>query len=186
MKYALIVALVVLPSALASGQDDASCKAYFQVLWAKAGTPGLRVGLDASQQGWWESEGHKKYAGLCLNGSVTSSDKPRFLVILSNSKSIGPTPGISTVVYGQKFSDLRGTAPKEWIYHPRWNVASVTILTISYTGGLELPPVYLAPGKLALRVMWPDSAKALEAAVKYLVQEPVFSANASGGRSASN
>jgi hypothetical protein len=185
MKHAVIIVLAMLAPLAAFAQDESSCKAYFQVLRAEAGTPGLRVGMDSGQKRWWENKGRKKYPGLCLSGSVTSFDKPRYLVIWSNSKSIGRSTVAPDEIYSQKSNALQGTAPMEWIYRPRWNVATVTILTISYDVGLELPPVYLAPGKLAVRILWPDTSKVLEAAVKYLAQEPMFAWNTSGGLSAS-
>ena len=89
MKHAVIIVLAMLAPLAAFAQDESSCKAYFQVLRAEAGTPGLRVGMDSGQKRWWENKGRKKYPGLCLSGSVTSFDKPRYLVIWSNSKSIG-------------------------------------------------------------------------------------------------
>jgi hypothetical protein len=167
-------------------QDEASCKAYFQVLRAKAGTPGLQPGMDSGQKRWWESTGRKKYPGLCLSGAVTSNEKPRYLVIWSNSKSIGRSTVPPEQIYGQRSNTLQRTAPKEWIYQPRWTVASVTILTVSYDNSLELPPVYFAPGKRILRMLWPSSAKVLEAAVKYLNQEPAFSLTTSQRRIASD
>jgi hypothetical protein len=186
MKYAVVVALAMLASIPALAQDQASCNAYFQVLRAEAGTPGLRVGMDSGQKRWWENAGRKKYPGLCLNGAVTSADKPRYLVIWSKSKSIGKSSVTPNQVYGEKSNAVQGTAPTAWIYQPRWDTASVTLLFVAYDGSLELPPVYLAPGNLTLGVLWPNSAKVLEAAVKYLAQEPVFSLSTSKGRSAGN
>jgi hypothetical protein len=182
MKYAILVAIAMLAPLGAFAQDDASCKAYFQVLRAQSGTPGLRVGMDSRQKSWWENTGRKKYPDLCLNGSVNSGDKPRYLVIWSKSKSIGRSTVAPNEVYAERSNALQRTAPKEWIYQPRWNIASLTILNVSYDGGLELPPVYLTPGNLTLRVLWPNSVKVLEAAVKYLDQEPVFSLSTSPDR----
>ncbi len=180
MKYAVIVSLAMLASIPAVAQDQASCKAYFQVLWTEAGAPGLHLGMDSGQKRWWKDTGRKKYSGLCLNGAVTSADKPRYLVIWSKTRSFGvftvnSAGGQSSVapdeVYGEKPSAVQGTAPTEYIYQPRWKIASVTILNVAYDGSLELPPVYLAPGNLKLGVLWSDGAKVLEAAVKYLSQE---------------
>jgi hypothetical protein len=182
----LAMAAVMIAPKPVSAQDEASCKAYFQVLRAKPGTPGLQPGMDSGQKRWWENTGRKKYPGLCLSGCVTSNDKPRYLVIWSNSKSIGRSTVPTDQIYGERTNTLQRTAPKEWIYQPRWNVASVTILTVSYDNGLELPPVYIAPAKRMLRVLWPSSAKVLEAAVKYLDQEPEFSLTTSQRRIASD
>jgi hypothetical protein len=179
MKYAVVVALAMLVPLAAFAQDSESCKAYFQVLRAQSGTPGLRVGMDSGQKRWWENTGRKKYPGLCLNGSVNSGDKPRYLVIWSKSKSIGRSAVAPNEIYAEKSNTLQKTAPKEWIYQPRWDIASLTILNVSYDGGLELPAVYLAPKKLTLGVLWPNSTRVLEAAVKYLAQEPVFSLSTS-------
>ena len=156
MKYLTILsvttmAVVMFAAKPVFAQDEASCKAYFQVLQAKAGTPGLQPGMDSGQKRWWESTGRKKYPGLCLSGAVTSNDKPRYLVIWSDSKSIGRSTVPPEQTYGERSNTLQRSAPKEWIYQPRWTVASVTILTVSYDNGLELPPVYFAPGKRVLR-----------------------------------
>lgn len=174
MKIAAVCALVLLGCTSSFAQDQSSCKAFFQVVRAQAGSPGLRVGMSDGQKKWWDDDGAKKYPGLCLNGSVTESDKPRYLVILSKSKSIGSGTVSSSDVYGQPASALQGTAPTEWIYQPRWNVASVTIAYITYDGLVEIPPVHFAPSD---RDAWlfPDNRKVLETAVKFLVQEAVFS-----------
>lgn len=174
--------MAMLATVAAFAQDQAACKAYFQVLRAQSGTPGLRIGMDSGQKRWWENTGRKKYPDLCLNGSVNSGDKPRYLVIWSKSKSIGRSTVAPNEVYAERSNALQRTAPKEWIYQPRWNIASLTILNVSYDGRLELPPVYLAPGNLTLKVLWPNSVKVLEAAVKYLEQEPVFSLSTSPDR----
>lgn len=180
MKYVVVVALAMLPWVPAAAQDQASCKAYFQVLWTEPGTPGLHLGMDSGQNRWWQHTGRKKYPGLCLNGTVTSNDKPRFLVIWSkrrsfaffwlNSSSEGSTVD-SNQIYGQRSNALLATAPKEYIYKPRWDVTSVTILNVAYDGTIELPPVYLAPKNLKWGVLWSDGAKVLDAAANYLVQE---------------
>jgi len=184
MKYAVMFALVMLASIPATAQDQASCKAYFQVLSTEAGRPELRLGMDSGQKRWWEDTGRKKYPGLCLNGAVTSNDKPRFLVIWSKPRSfaffsVNPSSEGSAVnsneIYGQKSNALQATAPKDYIYKSRWDVTSVTILNIAYDGTLELPPVYLAPKNLKWGVLWSDGAKVLDAAANYLVQEPVLS-----------
>jgi hypothetical protein len=180
MKYALIMALAMLPWATAAAQDAASCKAYFQVLWTEPGTPGLHLGLDSGQKNWWQDKGRKKYPRLCLNGTVTSNDKPRFLVIWSKARSFGPFSVNSSSkgaavgpdeIYGQKYNALLAAAPKDYIYKERWDVSSITILSIAYDGTLELPPVYLAPKNLKWGVLWSDSAKVLDAAANYLVQD---------------
>ncbi len=111
MKSFVLVALAMLVSVPALAQDQASCKAFFQVLQANAGTPGLRTGLDRAQKKWWESSGQKKFPGLCLNGSVMSGDKPRYLVIWSKSKSIGQASVPPNEVYGQMASALQATRP---------------------------------------------------------------------------
>lgn len=173
MKIFVFVALGMLTSMPALAQEQSSCKAYFQVLRADAGTPGLRTGLDAAQKKWWENKGQKKYSGLCLNGSETAGDKPRFLVIWSKSKSIGQTSPPPNEVYGQTAGAIQATAPTTWIYQPRWDQASVTIVNVVYDGSLMLPPVYFETDQ-HVWVIVPSSRKVLEAAVKYLSQEPVF------------
>ena len=176
MKIFAVVALAMLGSIPALAQDQASCKAFFQVLRADAGTPGLRTGLDRAQKKWWESKGQKKYPGLCLNGSVMSGDKPRFLVIWSKSKSIGQASLPPNEVYGQTASALQATAPTARIYQPRWDLASVTIVNVLYDGSLLLPPVYFEADQHSWVVL-PDSPKVLDAALKYLSQERVFLSN---------
>ena len=173
MKIFVLVALAMLGSIPALAQDQASCNAFFQVLRAEAGTPGLRTGLDPAQKRWWESKGQKKYPGMCLNGSVTSGDKPRYLVIWSKSKSIGPASLPPNEVYGQTASALQATAPTARIYQPRWDLASVTIVNVLYDGTLMLPPVYFETDD-RVWVLWPNSRKVLEAAVKYLWQDRAF------------
>jgi hypothetical protein len=176
MKLLLLVALTMLGTIPALAQDQASCKAFFQVLRADAGTPGLHVGLDPRQNRWWESKGQKKYPSLCLNGSVKSGAKPRYLVIWSKSKSIGQASVPPNEVYGQTASALNTIAPAARIYQPRWNVASVTIVNVLNDGSLLLPPVYFEADQHSW-VLLPDSPKVLEGALQYLFQERVFLAN---------
>lgn len=173
MKSFVLVALAMLVSVPTLAQDQASCKAFFQVLQANAGTPGLRTGLDRAQKKWWESSGQKQFPGLCLNGSVMSGDKPRYLVIWSKSKSIGQASVPPNEVYGQMASALQALAPTTRIYQPRWDLASVTVVNVLYDGSLMLPPVYFEAGQHSW-VLLPDSRKVFEAAVKYLSQERVF------------
>ena len=126
-----------------------------------------------AQKRWWESKGQKKYPGLCLNGSVTSGDKPRYLVIWSKSKTIGQASLPPNEVYGQTASALQATAPTARIYQPRWDLASVTIVNVLNDGSLMLPPVYFEADQ-HFWVLLPDSPKVLDAALKYLSQERVF------------
>ncbi|HEV7968130.1 MAG TPA: hypothetical protein VGP19_11200 [Candidatus Acidoferrales bacterium] len=173
MKILVLVAAAMLGSFPALAQDQSSCKAFFQVLRADAGTPGLRTGLDSTQKRWWEGAGQKKYPGLCLSGSEMSGDKPRFLVIWSKSKSIGQATLPPNELYGQTGSALQTTAPTARIYQPRWDKASVTIVSVLYDGSLMLPPISFETDQ-HVWVLVPNSRKVLEAAVKYLSQEPVF------------
>ncbi len=173
MKVFVFVAAALLWSFPTLAQDQPSCKAFFQVLRADAGTPGLRAGLDSSQKRWWENTGKKKYAGLCLNGSEMSADKPRFLVIWSKSTSIGQSSVPPNEIFGQTSSALQTTAPTARIYRPRWDKASVTVVNVLYDGSLMLPPVYFETAHYFWFVV-PDSRKVLEDGVKYLSQERVF------------
>jgi len=186
MKILVLVFLAMLGSIPALAQQQVSCKAYFQVLRAEAGTPGLRAGLDPAQKRWWESKGQKKYPALCLNGSVMSGDKPRFLVIWSKSKSIGQSSAPANEVYGQMTTVLQATAPTARIYQPRWDLASVTVVNVLNDGSLLLPAVYFeaddrAVGALTgagpVNSLRPGSTKVLQAALKYLWQERVFLSN---------
>ena len=183
MKVYVIAAMAIFGSIPAIAQDQASCKAYFQVLRAESGTPGLRVGLNSEQKRWWDNQGQKKYPGLCLNGSITSNDKPRYLVIWSHSKTIGQSSVLPAELYGQNVSALQATAPAARIYQPRWDLASVTIINVLYDNSLLLPPVYFEAddrligaftGAGPVTALHPGSRKALEAAVKFLAQEWVF------------
>jgi hypothetical protein len=173
MKAFVLVAAAMLGSLPALAQDQPSCKAYFQVMRADAGMPGLRAGLDSAQKRWWESKGQKKFAGLCLSGSEMSGDKPRFLVIWSKSKTIGQSTLAPNEVYGQPASALQATAPSARIYQPSWDQASVTIVNVLYDGSLMLPPVYFETDQ-HVWVFVPSSRKVLEAAVQYIFQERVF------------
>jgi len=173
MKVFVLVAAAMLGSIPALAQDQSSCKAFFQVLRADSGTPGLRTGLDPAQKRWWESKGQKKYAGLCLDGSQMSADKPRFLVIWSKSTAIGQASPPANEVYGQSGSALQATAPAARIYQPRWNKASVTVVNVLYQNCLLLPPAYFQTDDHSW-MLRPDSTKTLDAALKYLSQERVF------------
>ena len=173
MRGFVLVAMTMLASVPAVPQNHTSCQAFFQILLADAGTPGLHIGMDSAQRKWWGSEGKKKYPGLCLDGSVTSGDKPRYLVIWSKSNSIGQASLPRNDVYGQTANALQATAPKDRIYQPRWDQASVTIVTVSSDGSLMLPPVYFEADQHSW-VLWPDSRKVLQACVKYLIQERAF------------
>lgn len=177
MRILALLALALFGALPSPAQDQAPCRAYFQVLHAEAATPGLQTGLSSAQKRWWESRGQKKYPGLCLNGSVTSGEKPRYLVIWSKSKSIGQASLTSADVYGQTVSALRATAPTARIYQPRWDLASVTIVDVLSDGTLMLPSVYFEAGQHSWIVL-SDSRKVLEAAVSYLWQERVFLPNA--------
>jgi hypothetical protein len=177
VKLFAVVALAMFGTIPALAQGQAACKAFFQVLRADEGTPGLLTGLDPTQKRWWEREGgQKKYPGLCLNGSVMSGDKPRYLVIWSKSKSIGRASLPPNEVYGQTASALRATAPTARIYQPRWDLASVTIVNVLSDGSLLLPPVYYEADQHSW-VLLPDSSKVLDAALQYLSQERVFVPN---------
>jgi hypothetical protein len=186
MKLSVLVVLSMLGSLPALAQDQSSCKAFFQVLRADEGTPGLHAGLDSAQKQWWEKNGQKKYPGLCLNGAVMSGDKPRYLVIWSRSKSIGEASLVSNEAYGEKAMALQATAPTTRIYQSRWDLASVTILNVLDDGSLMLPAVYFEAddrlvgaftGAGPLNALHPGSAKVLKAAADYLFQERVFLPN---------
>jgi hypothetical protein len=136
VKRSYVAALLMLACAIpAFGQDKTFCKAFFQVLRADTESPEhLRAGMSGSEKRWWENEGQKRYPGLCLDGSVSSGDKPRYVVIISPSGSLGDSAVTPDEVYGLPASAIQSTAPKEWIYEPRWDMASISILTVSYDG----------------------------------------------------
>jgi hypothetical protein len=175
MKLTAVVALVMLGLSIpALGQDKTSCNAFFQVLQADTQTPeNLRTGMDKAQKKWWENIGQKKYPRMCFNGSVSTGDKPRFLVIWSKSGSIKQTAVAPGEVYGQTLSALQSTAPKERIYGPWWDRASISILSLSSEGNLDLAPVRMTAED---RAHWfrMDSAKVLMVALQYLAQEEEF------------
>lgn len=176
MKICVFVAVAMLGSIPAFAQNQASCKAFFQVLQADSGMPGLRTGLNPAQKSWWENTGQKKYPGLCLDGSVMLTDKPRYLVIWSKSKSTGQSSVPANEVYGQMVSALQATDTTTRIYQPRWDKASVTVVNVQHDGSLMLPSVYFETDDHRW-VLFPDTTKVLQAAVKYLWQERVFLAN---------
>ena len=177
MKCFMLAALAMLGTipALAQDQakDQASCKAYFQVLRGEAGTPGLRAGLDSAQKKWWDDKGRKKYPGLCLSGAVMSPEKPRYLVIWMKSKTIGQSSISPNDTYGQPGSALQPLAPTTKIYQPRWDQAAVTVVNVQYDGSLMLPPIYFEADDHTW-ILFPSSLKVLQEAVKYLSQEQVF------------
>jgi hypothetical protein len=173
MKCFAVVAVAMIGLLPALAQDQSSCKAYFQVLRSDSGTPGLHAGLDSAQKSWWENEGKKKYSGLCLDGSVTAADKPRYLVIWSKSKTMGQSSLPPNEVYGQSPNAVQATAVTTRIYQPRWDQASVTIVNVRNDGNLMTPPVYFEADD-HVWILLPNSRRVLEAAVKYLSDERVF------------
>jgi hypothetical protein len=183
MKRTFFLTLLALVSSIpAFGQKATPCKAFFQVLRADTQSPEhLRTGMSGSQKSWWENEGQKEYPGLCLDGSVSAGDKPRYLVILSKSGSIDGTALAPGEVYGQTASAIQATAPKEWIYEPRWDMASIWVVSVSYDGSLDQPPVHMAAGDRTWGWFRPNSTKVLKVAVKYLSQEEAFYAVAGSG-----
>jgi len=202
MKYAVVFALLytlamlACTPAVADGQP--SCKAYFQVVQQDGGN--LHAGMDGAQKKWWENTGHKKYPDLCWDGSVSSNDKPRYLVIWSKSGSSDeaklskpdgtkttrqPASGTIPNVYGQHPEAIEKTAPTAWLYKGRWNIAQVSLVTISFDGKMELPPVWVPVHDHPFWWPWADSPKVLEGAMKYLAQESVLSVTA-GVRSTNN
>jgi hypothetical protein len=148
MKRMLVVgALMFGLSMPAFGQDKISCKIFFQVLRADTRTPErLHLGMDGAQNRWWENQGQKMYPGLCLDGTVTAADKARYLVILSKSASIDETAVAPGDAYGQTIDVIQSTAPTEWIYRSRWDMASISIVSVSYDGTLDRPPVHMQEG----------------------------------------
>ena len=141
-RFSLLVVLAMFASLPALAQDQAGCKAYFQILRGESGTPGLRAGPDSAQKRWWDNYGKKKYPGLCLTGAEMSGEKPRFIVIWSKSKTIGQSSVPRNEVYGQQSATLQSTATTTRIYQPRWDKASVTVINVLIDGGTMLPPVY--------------------------------------------
>ena len=172
MKPAAVVALVMLGLSIpAFGQDKTSCNAFFQVLRADTQTPeSLRTGMDEAQKKWWENKGQKEYPGLCFNGSVSTGDKPRYLVIWSKPGSIEQAAVAPGEVYGQTISALQSMAPKERIYRPRWDRASISIVGLSDEGNLDPAPVRMTTEDRA-HGFGMDSSKVLKAALQYLAQE---------------
>jgi hypothetical protein len=176
VKRSYVAALLMLACAIpAFGQDKTSCKAFFQVLRADTESPKhLRAGMSGSEKRWWENEGQKRYPGLCLDGSVSSGDKPRYVVMMSPSGSIGDSAVTPDEVYGLPASAIQSTAPKEWIYEPRWDMASISILTVSYDGSLDQPAVHMAAGDRTWGWLWPNNTKVLQVAIRFLSKEQVF------------
>ena len=199
VMFALLFALAMLASAAAVAEGETSCNAYFQVVEQDGGN--LRAGMDGAQKKWWENKGRKKYPDLCWDGSVSSNDKPRYLVIWSKSGSSDTgaklskpdetkttqqrASGTISNVYGQPPEAIEKTAPTARLYQGRWNMAQVSLATISFDGKMELPPVWVPVHNHPL--WWPRAAspKVLEGAMKYLAQEPVLSVT-DGVRSTNN
>jgi hypothetical protein len=173
MKTFTMIAFALLACVPAMAQDQASCKAYFQVLRGDSGTPGLRAELDSRQKRWWENEGKKKYAGLCLSGADTSGEKQRFIAIWSKAKTIGQSSMPANEIYGQQAAALQATSPAARIYQPRWDKAQVTVINLDADGAIEQPPVYFETDSHSW-IFAPDSRRVFEAIVKYLRQEQVF------------
>jgi len=172
-RIVIFAAFALLAAIPAHTQEQSACKAYFQVVHATEGSPGLSVGMNSGDKSWWESEGQKKYPGLCLDGSVTAGDKPRYLLIWTKSKSFGQASVPSNEVFREPASALETTAPKEWIYQPRWNVTGLTIAYVLYDGTIDVPPVhFVAFDKTGW--IFPHNRRPLEEAVRFLSQEPVF------------
>jgi hypothetical protein len=172
MKLTAVVALVMLGWSIpAFGQDKTSCNAYFQVLRADTQTPeNLRSGMDEAQQKWWQNKGQKEYPRMCFNGSVRTGDKPRYLVVWSKSGSIEQAAVAPGEVYGQTITAIQSTAPKERIYRPLWNRASISILRVSSEGNFDPAPVRMTADDRVHR-FWRDSSKVLKVALQYLAQE---------------
>ena len=172
-RFSPLLVFALFASMPAIAQDQAGCKAYFQVLRGESGTPGLRTGPDTGQKRWWENEGKKKYAGLCLGGADVSGEKPRFLVIWSTSKTLGQSSVPPNEIYGQQSAALQSTATTTRIYQPRWDKATVTVINVQTDGGLMLPPVYFQTDDHSW-IFFPDSRRVFESVVKYLYYEQAF------------
>jgi hypothetical protein len=172
MKLTAVIALVMLGLSIpALGQDQTSCNAFFQVLQADTQTPeNLRTGMDKAQKKWWENIGQKKYPRMCFNGSVSTGDKPRYLVVWSKSGSIEQGAVPPGGIYGQTMSALQSTAPQERIYRPLWNRASISIVGFSIKGNLDRAPVRMT-AEDRTHWFWMDSSKVLKVALQYLAQE---------------
>jgi hypothetical protein len=112
-----------------------------------------------------------------------SADKPRYLVIWSpHSRSIGHASLPANEVYGQSADILQSTAPTARIYQPRWDKASVTIVSLLYDSTPLLPPVYFQADDGGIfdfpyGFVRPDSLKVFDAALKYLSQERALLSN---------
>jgi hypothetical protein len=191
MKLAAVIALLMVGLSVPTlGQEKASCKAFFQVVQMDARTDNgnLRAGMDSAQKKWWESKGQKKYPDLCWNGAILARDKPRYLLIWSKSGSsddiakpseTGPTKAIQQTVsiatsdvYGQTAADIRRTDPTALIYKRRWDVAQLSIVSVSFDEKMVVPPVYVPVPDTAYWWSRSDSPKVLEVALKYIAQEP--------------
>ena len=95
----------------------------------------------------------------------------------SSSKSDGtkptqqPASGTISNVYGQRPEGIEKTDPTAWLYKGRWNVGQVSVVTISYDGKMEIPPVWVPVHDRTF--WWPraDSPKVLEDTLRYLSKE---------------
>jgi hypothetical protein len=162
-----MIVMVGLPVS-AAAQDKTSCQAFFQVVRVDTKTPEhFRAGMDEAQKKWWDNEGHKEYQELCLNGSVTAEDQPRYLVLWSKPGSIREAAVTPGEVFGQTTSAIQNMATKDLIYRPRWDRAAVAIVGISYEGNRVLTPVYTTTNDRVL-LFFPDSPSVLRFALQYL------------------
>jgi hypothetical protein len=123
--------------------------------------------MDEAQKKWWDNEGQKEYQELCLDGSVTSEDKPRYLVLWSKPGWIREAPVTPAEVYGQTANAMQSMATKDLIYGPRWDRASVAIVSVSHEGNRVLTPVYTTTNDRVL-LFFPDSPGVLRFALQYL------------------
>jgi hypothetical protein len=172
MKLTAVVSLGMIVMAglslSAAAQDKSSCQAFFQVVRVDTKTPEhFRAGMDEAQTKWWDNEGHKEYQELCLNGSVTAEDKPRYLVLWSKPDSIREAAVTPGEVFGQTTSAIQNMATKDLIYRPRWDRAAVAIVSISYEGNRVLTPVFTTTNDRVLLFV-PDSPSVLRFALQYL------------------
>jgi hypothetical protein len=171
----LFFLLTAVPGA---AQTKPTCEAYFQVIQMDHRIPGgIKVGMNLEQKNWWDKKGQKEYPELCWNGSIDSSEKPRFLVIWSSEAPGGPVrvpksteQSTGVDLYGQSASALKDVAGTSG--HPLLR-RTISIVNVSAPGE---PPIELTKDWWFFRSY---SQRVLAQALAFLTAAPPYPPSAS-------
>ena len=147
MKRAAVLGFLLAAALPGAAQTKPPCQAYFQVVQMDHRIPGgIHAGMNADQKKWWQKKGQREYPELCWNGSIVSSDKPRFLLIWSSEAPGGPVPiprsgaaeqSTAADAYGQSISAIEEAAAT-----PGRPLLRRTILIVNVSAPGE-PPIEL-------------------------------------------